>query len=227
MTFRLDDVVLWGRSFDEYCAMFALSESDLAGRLLGCGDGPASFNAVASRRGHSVISADPVFRFSAQEIEQRITETVPTIAAELRANADEFVWTHFSSPAALIEKRLDAMSEFLRDYPRGLEDARYIDASLPRLPFGDREFDLALCSHFLFLYSEHYDAEFHVESIGELCRVSREARIFPLLELGSIESRHLGTVMDRLGRRGLLAERVHVDYEFQCGGNEMLRVKMK
>lgn len=54
--FTLEQVVPWGRSFDEYCHMFALSSDDLALRILGCGDGPASFNAGATRRGMAVTS---------------------------------------------------------------------------------------------------------------------------------------------------------------------------
>ena len=49
MTFTLDRIVPWGRTFDEYRAMFALSTTDLEGRILGCGDGPASFNAAHRR----------------------------------------------------------------------------------------------------------------------------------------------------------------------------------
>jgi hypothetical protein len=41
--------------------MFALSDADLRGRVLGCADGPASFNAEATRRGTSIISADPLY----------------------------------------------------------------------------------------------------------------------------------------------------------------------
>ena len=41
MTIRLNEVIPWGRSFEEYRRMFALSDADLAGRILGCGDGPA------------------------------------------------------------------------------------------------------------------------------------------------------------------------------------------
>lgn len=44
MPFALADVVPWGRTFEEYCAMFALTAADLRGRILGCGDGPAAFN---------------------------------------------------------------------------------------------------------------------------------------------------------------------------------------
>ena len=43
--FTLDSVVPWGRSFDEYCAMFDLSDRDLDLKILDCGGGPASFNA--------------------------------------------------------------------------------------------------------------------------------------------------------------------------------------
>lgn len=59
---ELANIVPWGRSFEEYRAMFELSEQDLNKRILGCGDGPASFNAEATKRGSKVISCDPVYR---------------------------------------------------------------------------------------------------------------------------------------------------------------------
>jgi hypothetical protein len=45
--FTLDRIVPWGRSFDEYQHMFALSDVDLRSRILGCADGPAAFNVEA------------------------------------------------------------------------------------------------------------------------------------------------------------------------------------
>ena len=63
MAFTLEKVVPWGRSFDEYVAMFALSKHDLEKRILGCGDGPASFNATHFRHGGKIISADPLYQF--------------------------------------------------------------------------------------------------------------------------------------------------------------------
>jgi len=59
VSFSLDQVVPWGRSFEEYVAMFSLTEEDLAGRILGCGDGPASFNCELTRRGGMIVSLDP------------------------------------------------------------------------------------------------------------------------------------------------------------------------
>ena len=96
---------------------------------------------------------------------------------------------------------------------------------MPRLPFADDSFDLALCSHFLFLYGEQHDFDFHMESIRELSRVAEEVRIFPLVELGSSPSRHLQSVLDNLDSLDLRLEVVPVSYEFQKGGNRMLVLK--
>ena len=38
MTLKYDEIVPWGRSFDEYVAMFSLTKADLAEGILGCAD---------------------------------------------------------------------------------------------------------------------------------------------------------------------------------------------
>ena len=72
MPFSIDRVVPWGRNLSEYQAMFDLSADDLHRRILGCGDGPASFNAKMAEEGHDVISVDPLYAFSAAIIQCRI-----------------------------------------------------------------------------------------------------------------------------------------------------------
>jgi hypothetical protein len=225
VAFTLSEVVPWGRTFDEYRAMFALCDEDLATRILGCGDGPASFNAVARGKNCSVVSVDPLYQFSGDEIHARIEQSAVTVAEQTRRNADEFIWSQFRSVDDLVTARMKAMATFLADYPKGRIDGRYVAASLPKLPFSDRAFDLALCSHFLFLYSEQSSVTFHIESILELSRIAPEVRIFPLLELGGRPSRHIGAVIDSLRAEGLAVTRVSVAYEFQKGGNEMLRIR--
>ncbi|HJQ25227.1 MAG TPA: SAM-dependent methyltransferase [Blastocatellia bacterium] len=224
MPFDLDRVVPWGRCLDEYARMFALADAEMAGRILGCGDGPASFNCEATERGHRVVSCDPVYECSAEEIERRVRETSEVILSETRRNRDDFVWTYFRSVEELGEVRLRAMRRFVEDFPRGKRAGRYVEASLPALPFADREFDLALSSHFLFLYSGQLSLDFHVASILEMCRVAGEARVFPLLQIGGARSPHLDGVVEALGGRGMKVEFVNVPYEFQRGGNQMLRV---
>jgi hypothetical protein len=225
MAFTLDKVVPWGRSFEEYVAMFALSREDLGKRILGCGDGPASFNSMLTKQGGYVISADPLYRFSAADIGRRIDETYEEVIKQTRNNKDEFVWQHIPSVEELGRVRMEAMKVFLSDYPAGRKEGRYIEAGLPDLPFKDNAFDIALCSHFLFLYSGQLSEDFHIQSIKELCRVSSEARIFPLLELGAKKSRHLERIKERLVKDGLAVTIEKVPYEFQKGGNEMMRIK--
>jgi hypothetical protein len=66
--FMLDQVIPWGRSFDEYRRMFAFEDADLGSQILGCADGPASFNAEATRRGAFVVSCDPIYRLLPDDI---------------------------------------------------------------------------------------------------------------------------------------------------------------
>jgi hypothetical protein len=225
MSFTLAEVVPWGRSFDEYVAMFALGPRDFAGTILGCGDGPAAFNAVATERGYRVVSVDPIYEFSAADIQGRIEQTAEEIAEQTHRNATEFVWTHFGSVDELIAARRAAMRRFIEDFPAGREGGRYVHGSLPALPFRMGQFQLALCSHLFFLYSEQLNLEFHLRSILALCGVASEVRIFPLLELGSLPSRHVDPVMGSLRELGFLVDRVRVDYEFQRGANEMLTIR--
>lgn len=223
MSFTLNKVVPWGRSFDEYLSMFSLSETDLGNSILGCGDGPAGFNAELTQKGGNVTSIDPIYQFSANEIRSRIRETYDEIIDQTRKNIDEFRWDKIKSIEELGRIRMEAMSRFIADYQE--DRSRYLALELPDLPFHKKEFKLALSSHFLFLYSEQYSLEFHIQSITELCRVATEVRIFPLLELGAIKSRHLDQVIENLNQSGFKADIKKVDYEFQKGGNEMLCIR--
>ena len=88
---------------------------------------------------------------------------------QTRRHADQFVWGHgIASIEELGEVRLRAMRTFLDDYDAGKAAGRYVEASLPSLPFADAAFDLALCSHLLFLYSRQFDEAFHVAALREL-----------------------------------------------------------
>ena len=108
-------------------------------------------------------------------------ETADTLLANVRAHADRFVWRHIESPERPREMRLSAMHRFLDDLPAGLERGRYRTDALPHLRFADGAFDLALCSHLLFLYSETLSLQFHLAAVEEMARVAGEVRVFPLL----------------------------------------------
>lgn len=142
--FTLDQAVPWGRSFDEYRRMFALTDADFALSILGCGDGPASFNAEATRRGGRVVSCDPIYRWGAAEIGERIATT---------------------------------------------------------------------------------SGEVHRTSVREMCRVAGEVRIFPLLALGGRPSPWADPCVSELRDSGYQVSIEQMSYEFQRGGNQMMRVR--
>lgn len=225
--FTLDQVVPWGRSYDEYLRMFALTDDDLGLKIVGCGDGPASFNAEATRLGSSVVSCDPIYRYDVDQLRQRIASTYNDILEQTRQNVSEFVWSAIHSVDELGQVRMAAMNAFLDDYSAGLTERRYIDAELPNLPFADASFALALCSHFLFLYTTQLGEAFHQAAIREMCRVATEVRIFPLLALGATPSPLVDPAIEQLHRRGFDVSIHDVPYEFQRGGNKMMRIRRR
>ena len=101
----------------------------------------------------------------------------------------------------------------------------YRAAALPDLPFPDDAFDLALCSHLLFTWSDLLDEAWHEGALDELLRVARQVRVFPLVVQGSGDAvPFLPRLLDRLRDQGHVARVVDVPYEFQRGGNRVLEV---
>jgi hypothetical protein len=224
MPFSYQEAVPWGRSFDEYCRMFHLTNADLSRRILGCADGPANFNAQMRRNGHRVISCDPLYQWTSTQIKQRIDATYETVIGQTRHNQDKFVWDQITSPDELGRVRLAAMHDFLSDYDQGKRDGRYVAAQLPELPFVTDSFELAVCSHLLFFYADTLSLSFHHQAIDELCRVAHEVRIFPLLTYNAEPCPFVVSITAHLRQIGHRVSIEPVPYEFQRGGNEMLRV---
>jgi hypothetical protein len=220
MPIQYKEVVPWGRNLDEYTRMFGLTKDDLDLNILGCGDGPASFNVEWSALGGHVTSVDPLYYFDHGTIEKRIAETYEDVLAQTRANQQNFVWDSISSPDELGRIRMEAMRRFLDSYEAGKADGKYIPGELPVLSFDDQSFDIALSSHFLFLYTDNLTFDFHVAAIREMLRVAKEVRIFPLLDVNAQESRYLSGVLETF--QEYHPEVRKVNYEFQRGGNRML-----
>jgi hypothetical protein len=225
MSFKYQEAVPWGRSFDEYRRMFNLSDADLGGKILGCADGPSGFNAGMFQRGLRVVSCDPLYACSAEQIKERIDATYENVMDQARRNQDKFVWDVIPSVEELGRARRKGMEAFLADYEAGRRAGRYVAAELPKLPFPAASFDLALCSHFLFFYADNYSLAFHQAALAELCRVAGEVRIFPLLNYNAEPCPYVEPITEWLKKSGRLVSIEKVEYEFQRGGNRMLRVR--
>jgi len=226
MAFELKTVVPWGRNLEEYSSFFSLTNKDLNKRIISFGDGPASFNAEMYKKGKTVISIDPIYRFCKDELQQRIEETKAIVLEQTKNNSENFVWKHIHDIDDLEQRRTNAMKCFINDFEQGKKQGRYIPHELPnQLQHLNRSFDIGLSSHFLILYSQ-LGIEFHSKSITELLRLCNEIRIFPIVNLNAETSEVLEGIINWFKPHyHIMIKRV--DYEFQKNGNRMLVIKHK
>jgi hypothetical protein len=66
--------------------------------------------------------------------------------------------------------------------------------------------------------------EFHCKSVLQLCRVANEVRIFPIIDLDLRPSPHVQPIASSLEKDGFTVFIDQVPYEFQRGGNKMIRI---
>ncbi|MBV8996325.1 MAG: hypothetical protein JO287_22065 [Pseudonocardiales bacterium] len=216
-------MLITSRTLGEYRAMFALTEADLARRMLDCPGGTASFTAEGNAAGGNVIACDPIYaQHTPDELAARSVSETERGNGYVRAHPEQSRWSFFADPDEHLRSRVAAGARFavdMRSHP-----GRYVAGRLPELPFVQASFDLVLSSHLLFSYADRLDLTFHRAAIGELMRVARdELRIFPLVAMGSaLPYPLLDELLDQLVEHDITGRVVAVDYEFQAGGSQML-----
>ncbi|MCH9644573.1 MAG: hypothetical protein K0U29_08530 [Gammaproteobacteria bacterium] len=216
----------WIYDKDDYIQMFGLDEQDLGKRILDYPAGISSFNAEMHREGHTVSSGDAIYHITPEEMRQHAEQVFHHYAKNLKSMLDELHDESDVSYAGIVgswEKRKDI---FLEDYPLGLQEKRYQAIQLPRLPFENHSYELALCSDLIF-HTQPLGNHSINACVAELCRVAEEVRIFPLMnELGKV-SESLGPIMLFLQQQNFGLEVKQVPFEKVKGGNAMLRVWAK
>ncbi|MDE5738504.1 MAG: SAM-dependent methyltransferase, partial [Oscillospiraceae bacterium] len=145
MAFQLESVVPWGRNLNEYMLMFNLSKEDLSKKIAGFGDGPASFNYEATKKGYTITSFDPIYQFSKKQLQQRIQEVRAIVMQQMQENINNYIWTNIKNLEELETIGMSAMQLFLEDYECGKLEHRYICHTLPeQLPYENNIFVLCL-----------------------------------------------------------------------------------
>lgn len=216
-------LVLWGHHLDEYKEMFALSDSELNGRLLEYGCGASAVNAELCDKTR-LISCDPLFTLDKGTLSTNVSLIFEDMVNLVGKHQDKFDFSRDGSLEALVVRRRQGMAEFFADYEKGKAEKRYVPVSDFTLPFTHFEFDFALSSHYLFADLDDQDVDFHLKVIRELARVAKEVRIFPLIDRHGQLSPFLGPVLLGLQQEGYGAEVREVSYHLQTKGNAMLRV---
>jgi SAM-dependent methyltransferase len=211
-------MLITSRSAREYRAMFDLAELS-TDSVLDCCAGGASFTADL---GGGAVALDPVYALGQAKLAEQIRIGQQGASAISDANEQHFDWSWYGSRERREELRAEAAQRFLADI--AARPGRYIAGDLHHLPFGDNSFDLVLCSHLLFTWSDVLDEEWHRRAIAELVRVSRgEVRIFPTVVQKTGDAvPFLPALRASFAGRGVSSRLAKVPYQFQVGADEML-----
>lgn len=212
----------WVYDFSDYQQMYDLSERDLTQSILDFSAGIASFNAEATKRGIRVISCDATYALSEDKMHPSAQHFLQETVSYLKANPNRLKESSTTTVNRVIDLWEKTEKTFLQDYALGKAQNRYQSLQLPRLPYATNQFDLTLCTDFIFHHSLSSDEIGII--VKELCRVSEEVRIFPLLDNQGKMSDELGPLMLMLQKKNYGVEVREVPYQTLKGGNAMLRI---
>lgn len=225
MSLKLDDFLITGRTYEEYSAFFDLNTKMLTNKkVLDCPSGASSFISTARENKIDAHGTDVLYQFDVEDIEKQGRVSIDKIYEDITW-MDGFSFDFYNSIENHRLYREEALEKFRENY--NTEYYRFNE--LPKLNFEDKSFDLLLSSHLLFVYDDRLDYEFHKKSILEMMRVSKELRIFPLVDFKNSKveeeknfSPYLYKIMDDLKEFDM--EVVKVDFEFQPRANYMLKI---
>lgn len=179
MTLQLENIVITGRTFEEYSSFFDLKIEDLKGKkVLDCPSGASSFVSTLKQNDIDIIGVDLLYEFDIKSIETQGYKTIKKIYQDT-SWMDVYKMDFYKTKENHRNHRETALKTFVQDY----NSTNYVFAKLPNLPFKNKEFDLLLSSHLFFVYDDRLDYDFHKGSILEMLRVSKEVRLSPLVDI--------------------------------------------
>jgi hypothetical protein len=204
--------------------MFSFSVEELKEKkILDCPAGACSFTAVGKKSGLNVTASDIAYYHSNKDLFDKGLQDIEHAMDHMQKAKTNYIWDYFKDVEGLRKHRLSALSDCAKDMRESSE--RYVPVTLPSLPFKDGEFDILLSAHFLFMYADRLNYEFHISTLNELLRVTKEEiRIFPLVDLEGKRYEHLDKIISYLAEIGCTVEEVKVPYEFQANANSMLKI---
>ena len=220
-------VAMTCRSFREYVDMFVLAPESLPNPILDVAAGASSFTAEAHQRGLQAVAVDPLYSHAPETIYQRGMVEIESATAKLAKLAHVYNWNYYGSIQEHEQGRLSSLGTFCKDYEQDPGHVRYVAGNLPNLPFADDMFSLVLCSHFLFLYDEQFDLQFHLDALQDLVRVCKpggEVLVYPLATFKREPYPQFEEIMSVLRADGRIVEQVPTAFRFLQGATHVLRI---
>lgn len=221
---ELSRIIFIGRTYDEYLKMFDLTSEELNNnKILDAPGGACSFTSIAGQLGYNSTSTDIAYYHSAEQLYQKGKQDIKHAIEGMSEVKEKYIWNYFNTIDDLEHHRISALNDCVNHMK--VTPQSYIPSILPDLPFEDNQFDLILSAHFLFMYADRLDLDFHRKTIKEMIRVSRrEIRIFPLTDLTGNRYEYLQDIHKFVNELGWKTEERIVSYEFQKNANSMLRL---
>ncbi|RJQ31368.1 MAG: hypothetical protein C4562_06255 [Actinobacteria bacterium] len=223
---EFSEIASLGRTFSEYCRLFALDNKVLEGNtILDVASGCSSFCAEARAKGYDITASDPIYDFEPSQIRERFEMQLNSAMEQLPKVAHLYTWKDNKNVDDFRAQRQKAFDKFFDDYQANRQ--RYLATSFPKNDLKDKQFEICLASHFLFIWDDKLDYQFHLDTILELVRITnKEIRLFPLVSMNGTRSAFLEPLITDLESGELSTEIQTVDYEVIKGGNEMLRIRL-
>lgn len=205
------------RSFEEYVRMFSLDEEQLSeGSVLDIASGASSFAAEASAKGFAVHAVDPRYGENPEQAIETARREIETSTQKLAVMQEQYDWSYYGSLELHRKRRELSLKRFAEHYrsERNKRNCVYKAGELPNLPAADNTYAFVLCSHFLFLYHEQFDLEFHRRSFADMLRVCKpggKIMVYPTVTLRYEPYPYLDMLIDEW-------EKVDVQVQFRSTG---------
>lgn len=216
----------WVYDLADYRQIFDLSEADMGKQILDFPGGISSFNAEMCEARHFVVSGDPNYGLDFDAMSDVAEDMLEQNEKDLREHLDRLKFKDEAHLQAIFQNWRKNKDKFLADYSNGLREHRYQAMHLPKLPFKNFQFELALCSDLLF-HAHARGGLTPQELMAELSRVALEVRIFPLLDEKNKMPQSIGPLLLEYQQLDFGIEVREVPYEIKQGGNAMLRIWSK
>lgn len=221
-------VAMTCRSYQEYKEMFMLKEDLLSnGKILDIASGASSFTAELNQKGYEAIAVDPLYTLTSEEIYDFGKQEIMIASQKLSKNEQLFTWNNYESLKHHDEIRRHSLHQFIESYRKDKHKERYITAQLPFLPFENDTFSLIFCNHFLFLYQEQFDYNFHLDSIKEMIRITKKGGsilIYPLVGFKDEMYPYLGDLIKALNNNGVVAKIDDTKFQFLPSATNYLTI---
>ncbi|MUL34290.1 class I SAM-dependent methyltransferase [Priestia megaterium] len=221
-------VAMTCRSYEEYEKIFLLEDHFLnKGKILDVAAGASSFVAEANKRGYDAVAVDPLYNLTVEQMTLHGQKEMKEATEKLAKNVSFLSWDSYKDLEEHDRIRENSFKIFLDQYKINSIEKRFIPGSLPELPFEDETFSLVLCNHFLFLYHEQFDFEFHLKAIREMIRVTKKGgiiRVYPLVGFKNDRYPYLGELLEILSDENTVAKTIDTSFRFVPAATELLTI---